>query len=232
MPPVRVLTLWRHRALGEALAAALEADDRIAVVAVTGDPDEAARFLARPGVDAVLVDASLDLEPVLALVSRFREEAPRTRLLPFSVPDAEAALALVEAGATSFLPSEASLAEVADAVVDVHRGGRAASMEFAARVARRIEELLYRSGSQTPEAGEGVARLSDRELEVLALVARGLSNKEIAHRMDIRTATVKNHVHSILQRLGVPNRTDAVRAGYERGLLRGPLRWRTLEDEE
>lgn len=231
MPSVRVLTLWRHRALGEALAAALTADDRIAVVAATGDPDEAARVLARRMADVVLVDASLGVAPALDLVSRLQEELAGALLLPFGVPDQEAALALVEAGAAGYLPIEATLGEVADAVVDVRSGGRSASMAFAARVARRIEELVYRSGSLTLEGGEGGARLSDRELEVLALVARGLSNKEIAHRMDIRTATVKNHVHSILQKLGVAKRTEAVREAYERGLLRGPLRWRTLEEE-
>lgn len=229
---VRVLIFWWHRVLGEVLAASLGSDPRITVVAVTGDPGEAVRVLTAGAADVALIDASLELSPALDLVRRLLGEQPDALLVPFGVSEAEAALALVEAGAGTYLPSEIPLCEVAGAVVDVMRGARPAPMAFAARVADRIEELGTRGITHPLDPVEGRGRLSVRELEVLESIARGLGNKEIAHRTGIRTATVKNHVHSILQKLGVSGRRDAVRVAYERGLLQGPLRWRTVEADE
>lgn len=226
---VRVLMVWRHRVLGEAVAASLEGHPGVVVVGTTGVPDDARRTLAARPVDVVLLDASVDAAAALELTFRLREELPRVRILPFGVPSNEAALALVEAGAEGCIPSDAALGELVAAVVELHRGERPVPLDLAARVAARIEELSDRA-TPCPAATGGGGRLSDRELEVLSLVARGLSNKEIAHRLDIRTSTVKNHVHAILGKLGVRGRREAVRISYERGVLRGPLRWRTLDE--
>jgi len=226
--PVRVLMIWSHRALGEAVAASLAARAGMAVVGAVGGADEAARVLAAERTDVALLDASVDVAAARELIARLQEEFPRLRVLPFGVPSQEAAVTLIEAGSAGCLSSAASLDELAEAILE--GVGRPASLGLAAEVAARIEELSARAAP--PPAAASAASLSERELEVLVLLARGLGNKEIALRLDIRTSTVKNHVHSILSKLGVPGRRQAVRRAYEQGILRGPLRWRTLEDEE
>lgn len=228
--PVRVLMIWHHRVLGEAVAASLAGYGGLTVVAVSGSPDEALRLLAAERVDLVLLDASVDATAARDLVLRLQEDFPRVRVLPFGVPTAEAGVGLIEAGAVGCLSSEASLSDLAEEVLELRGDGRPAPLVLVARVAARIEELAARS-PPTPSAAADL-RLSERELEVLALLARGLGNKEIARRLDIRTATVKNHVHAILAEMGVKGRREAVRKSYEVGLLRGPLRWRTLDEEE
>ena len=232
MRPIRVLAVWRHRVLGEALAASLGGHRRISVTATTGDPGAASRHLSRQTVDVVLVDASMETAAAIELTARLKEEFPAARLLPFGVPDLDAALSFIEAGASSYLSNEASLADVIEAVGEIHHGRQTATMAFAARVVSRIEELTAGADDRALQPPPRESPLSERELEVLTLVARGLANKEIAQRMGIRTATVKNHVHAILQKLEVARRREAVRAAYERRLLRGPLRWRVLEDED
>ncbi|HSL84840.1 MAG TPA: response regulator transcription factor [Thermoanaerobaculia bacterium] len=228
--PVRVLMIWRHRALGEAVAASLAKCNGIAVVGAAGSADEAARLLAAERADVALLDASVDVAAALDLTAQLQEEFPRLRILPFGVPSHEAAVSLIEAGAAGCLSSAASLDELAEAILEGGSGRRPASLGLAAEVAARIEELSARAAP--PPAAASAPPLSERELEVLVLLARGLGNKEIAPRLDIRTSTVKNHVHSILSKLGAQGRRQAVRIAYEQGLLRGPLRWRTLDDEE
>lgn len=220
--------VWRHRVLGEAVATSLTGYDGMAVVAVSGVPEEAVQLLAAERVDVVLLDASVAAASALELTVRLQEEFPGVRVLPFGVPSHDVAVALIEAGAVGCLSNEAALDELAEAVLALRTGDRPASLFLTARVAARIEELSART---PPPASIEDLRLSERELEVLALLARGLGNKEIAQELAIRTSTVKNHVHAILTKLEVKGRREAVRRSYELGLLRGPLRWRTLNDE-
>lgn len=229
LPPIRVWMIWSHRVLGEAVVASLRRHAGLLVVGVSGGAEETLRQLATQRTDLVLVDASVDAVATLELTARLQDELPRLRVLPFGVPTADAAVALIEAGAVGCLPHDASLDALAEAILAIRRGGQLAPLALAAMVAKRIEELsAFGAVGPLPPPADS---LSDREVQVLRLMARGLGNKEIAERLGIRTATVKNHVHSILSKLGVRGRREAVRKAYERRLLRGPLRWRTLDEE-
>lgn len=228
---VRVLMIWRHRLLTEAVAAALDRRARTEIVAVVGAVREAKRVLATEEVDVALLDVTQGLGTRLELAFRLTEEFPRLCLLPFGVRSDDEAVALVEAGSAGFLSRDASIEEVVQAVVELHDGGAPVPLAFAARVAARIEELERRV-DRSPRSDEMTDHLSGREREVLVTLARGLGNKEIAHRLGIRTATVKNHVHSILTKLGVGRRREAVRRAYKTGLLRGPLRWARLDRDD
>lgn len=229
VPPVRVAVIWRHRVLGEAVAASLAGYDELTVVGVTGAREEAVRLLGTERVDVALLDASVGLASPLELAVRLKEDFPRVRLLAFGAPSDEAAVALIEAGAVGCLSNEAALDELAEAVLALRTGDLPAPLFLAAQVAARIEELSARM--PPPASSIEDLRLSEREIEVLALLARGLGNKEIARSLTIRTSTVKNHVHAILSKLEVQGRRAAIRRAYELGLLRGPLQWRTLDDE-
>lgn len=230
-PRVRVLLVWRHRILGEAAAALLERRDEVELVAATGRVAEAERVLGQAPVEVLLLDASLDTGRLIELTYSLKERFPHLSVVAYGPPSEERALELVEAGATAIIPSETSLEGMVQAVAGVARGPVPAPLELAARVAVRIEELA--PGALVAEGGPtGGAPLSERELEVLGLVASGLRNKEIAYRLGIRTATVKNHVHSVLEKLGVRGRREAVRCAYETGLLEGSFRWRSLDAEK
>jgi DNA-binding NarL/FixJ family response regulator len=222
--------VWSHRVLGEAVAASLRGRAGLVVAGVSGGAKEALRHLAAERADVVLVDASVNAAAALELTVRLQDELPRLRVLPFGVPSPDAAVALIEAGAIGCLPNDASLGELAEAILGSRHAGHPTSLVLAAKVAARIEELSARVAA--PPSAPATDPLSEREAEVLVLMARGLGNKEIAVRLDIRTATVKNHVHSILVKLGARGRREAVRMAYERRILRGPLRWRTLDEDE
>lgn len=222
--------VWRYRVLGEAVASALMERPEVEVVAVTGGAEEAERILGRLPADVALLDASLDTGGAVDLAYLLAERFPRLRVLPFGLPSEAAAVPFIEAGAAGCLVREAGLDEVVEVVVGAARGSAPASLALVARVVERIEELDPGERGGPPESLEK-AGLTGREEEVLELVARGLANKEIAHRLGIRTATVKNHVHAVLTKLGVGRRREAVRLAYESGLLSGPLRWRPLDED-
>lgn len=225
-----MLLLSRHRMLADAVASALESIRQVKVTAVTGRVERAVRLLAAERVDLVLLDASLEEASSLELTGMLNDEFPAVKIVPFGVAGHDSAVSFVEAGAASCLPSEASLEDMVIAVDELHRASAPAPLPLAAKVAARIEALAGRRVAARRGAGPPVP-ISDRERDVLQRMARGLSNKEIAHELGIRTATVKNHVHSILEKLGVEGRREAVRVAYETTLLRGPLRWRILDDD-
>lgn len=234
---MRVLVLWRHRILGEALAGALDERSEVSVVAATGSRREAEQVLRRSPVDTVVLDSAADPAWAEELVFRLKESPRRPRVLAFGLASEEQAVSLIEAGADGWLAREATLDEVVACLTGERPDGHPFPLSLAGRLAARIDELASRA-PRSPGPGAnghraaGVAALSNREAEVLVLVARGLGNKEIAHELGIRTATVKNHVHAILSKLGVGHRRDAVRTGYELGLLQGPFEWRPIDDGE
>jgi DNA-binding NarL/FixJ family response regulator len=230
VPPVRVFVLWQYRMLGEALAHALGERTDITLVGASGDPREVQERLARDPADVLLLDASVRPERAVELTGDLQRRLPDLRVMPFGLSRVADVLPFFEAGATGYLPGDASLEETAAAVADGDGDGAVWPLELAAELAARVEELSGMSGRGRAEPTEPPADpLSPREREVLALIARGLANKEIAGALGIRSATVKNHVHSLLTKLRVKRRSEAVRAAFERGLLEGPFRWCPLE---
>lgn len=185
---------------------------RVAFVVETGlYGDAVARALPRYGL--TVVHRNDDPEVVLVDVtgtgglSKLRELAlarPDTRLLAVGVRDSDGdVLACIEAGAIGYVTRDASLAELADAAHAAVRGETSASPHIIASLMQRVAAL-----SANGRRG-GVAELTSRELEVVELIERGLSNKEIAAQLSIAVTTVKNHVHSILEKLHVQRRGEA-----------------------
>ena len=131
-------------------------------------------------------------------------------MLAICVPgDERSVLACVEAGAVAYVTCEASLRELIAAVTRLARGEALCSPRMAGILLRRLASL---AASCEPAAG---AALTRRELEVIELVGEGLSNKEIARRLSIELSTVKNHVHNILEKLGVNGRHEAAAVARE-----------------
>jgi two-component system, NarL family, nitrate/nitrite response regulator NarL len=201
-PPIRIAVASGIRLYREGLAASLGGLVAFEVVATAVDAERSLDALAAARPDVVLLDASGErsVRAVRALASAL----PSARVLALAVVEAEAdVIPLAEAGVAGYLTVDQSLAELAETIVAVARGENPCSPGLAAMLLRRVTVLAC------VRAHDGGAALTTREREILALLERGLSNKEIARDLQIGVATVKNHVHNILGKLDVPTRGAA-----------------------
>jgi two-component system nitrate/nitrite response regulator NarL len=197
----------------EGLAASLARDGRLEVIALLGESD-APEALDELSPDALLLDASLDRG--LALARRIRSDFPELRVVGFGIAGGAASLvACAESGLAAFVDCNGTVAELVTAVHGALRGELSCSPQVTAMMCDRLASLA----GATSENGEPLTR---REREVAALVAEGLSNKEIAIDLRIGPATVKNHVHNILDKLKVRRRAAIAARMRERGPARLP----------
>lgn len=206
--PVRVVVVEDHPVTRMGLVALLGQDPRITVVADVGSGEEGVAAVARELPDVVVTD--LRLGPGLDGVGvteavRARRPAPAVLVLTTYDTDRDIVRA-VEAGAAGYLLKDADPAVITDAVARAASGQTVLSPDLAQRVVARISR---------PQAD-----LSAREVEILGLVAQGLSNREIARALVISEATVKTHLVHAYTKLDVDSRTAAVARAREDGLLR------------
>lgn len=205
---VRSMVAAAVRLYRDGLAQSLSASTE--VVAVTGDARATLREAARLAPDVVLLDAAMP--GALPLVSALAEAAPDTRVVAFAVDEAHVAevLACAEAGVAGWVGRDASAEEVVQAVLGAARGELLCSARTAALLSQRLAELARerREPAAAPESTPS-AQLTPRETEVGELLCRGASNKQIARNLGLQLATVKNHVHNILEKLGVRSRAEA-----------------------
>ena len=200
--PVRVLLADDHRLMREGTAALLADDERIEVVGMAGDGAEALALAERRRPDVVLLDLNMPRMDGLQACARLRAaDGPEVLMLTVSEeePDLYAALRV---GAAGYLTKDVPPAELIEAVLAVARG----EPRIAPAMASRMLADMGR-GSAPPD--DPVALLSDREREVLALLAEGLRNREIAERLVISEPTVKTHVRHVLEKLRIRNRAEA-----------------------
>lgn len=198
--PIRVLVVSDVRVYRDLLAAALEDEQGIELASsIPGDVASLEIGVAEP--DVVLVDASSDPAPrVRALAAA----AGTAKTVAVGIPDDESAqLELIEAGVAGYVTSEQPLADVAETVRAVSNGELNCSPRLSAALAERVAAVQ----GLAPH-GDLDRKLTRRENEVAALVSQGLSNKQVARRLSIQQATVKNHVHNILAKLGLAQRDE------------------------
>jgi len=200
--PVRAMVAASVRLYRDGLAHSL--GEAMQVVAVTADAQATHREAVRLAPDVLLLDMSL--EGALALAQALAEAAPGTRVVAFALDDAHdgQVLACAEAGVAGWVGRDASTEEVVDAVLRAARGELLCSTHTAALLSRRLAALARERRAPSP-AGQ----LTPREAEIGELLARGLSNKHIARALGLSLATVKNHVHNILEKLEVGSRGEA-----------------------
>ncbi len=211
---IRLLILVEVGVYCEALARWLERDERFDVVAVAVSREEALAVLEEVEADIVLVDSRMPAgeDVVRAIVT----VAPLVKVVALDVPDVEGdVIAFAEAGAAGYVAREGSMDDLAAVAESVARDEALCSPEVAASLFRRVAALA-RERWLDPVDG----RLTAREVDVLRLIEEGSSNKEIATALSIELPTVKNHVHNILQKLGVNRRAEAAARARRHGLQR------------
>lgn len=160
-----------------------------------------ADLLAQGLPDLVIIDASRPA--TLAAARMLACAAPGIRIIGFGIGGHDEALAGAEAGITAFVGQEGSVADIQEAALRALRGEAVCSPQLTAKLLARLASLAI--GAQAVEA---LPALTGREREIAQLVGDGLSNKEIAHRLGISPATVKNHVHTILDKLDLTRRSS------------------------
>ncbi len=208
---IRVLIADDHAVVRQGLRTFLELQDDIEVVGEAADGEQALAAAAELEPDVVLMDLVMPRLGGIAAIERLRERAPAVRVIVLtSFLDDEKVLPAVRAGAAGYLLKDVQPAELVRAIRTVEGGEALLHPAVAARVLRELAG--DRGGAERHE------RLTERELEVLALIARGLANKAIALELGVAEKTVKTHVSNILGKLGLSDRTQAALYAVREGL--------------
>lgn len=209
----RVLVAASYPLILQGLRALLQGEADLQWVGEARSASEVAGRAQELGPDVCLVDADLFDTGDWSYVSDLRRALPDTALVIIASPDpALPPSALLRFGARGLLPRTASAAELATAIRAAAEGLTVVHPAF-------VADLLDREGPPPTPETMLVEPLTERELQVLQLLARGLPNKQIATRLSITEHTVKFHIRAILAKLGTTNRTEAVTAAYQRGLI-------------
>lgn len=221
---IRVLLVDDHAVVREGTSELLNRQPDIEVVAEAGDGQIAVEMAARYLPDVVLMDIGLPVLDGIAATRQIKAARPTVAVLALTAHDEDQyVFALLEAGAAGYLLKTVRGKELVEAVRAVHRGEAVLHPTVAKKVLGRF---AARPSEQKVEAsGPVIENLSDRELEVLRLAGKGLSNKEIADRLVLSPRTVQAHFANIFGKLQVGSRTEAVLQGLKR-------RWLSLDDLE
>jgi DNA-binding NarL/FixJ family response regulator len=215
--PIRVLLVDDQRLMREGLRVLLELEPDLEVVGEAGDGQQALDAYAALRPDVVLMDVRMPGMDGVEATRRLRERWPEARIIILTTFDDDAyVFEGLRAGALGYLLKDVSGNTLAEAVRTVAAGGAL----LAPSVARKVVAAFSRLSPPARPPDEGLPEpLSEREKEVLRLLAQGLSNREIAERLVLAEGTVKNHVTTILQKLGVRDRTQAALRARQMGLL-------------
>jgi DNA-binding NarL/FixJ family response regulator len=213
---IRVLVISDHLLFGECLAIGLSRSKGMTVVGVMSDTKNVVGAVLSLRPDFVLVDVGLAGNSPFELTTQVTLEAPDVKLIFLGTPDSEELiLKCIEAGANGYLLKDASLDDLVSNIHSVHSGQTACSPRIAYSVFSKVAELaLRRSGRSVFTSNT----LTPRELQVLRLIAEGLSNKQIAQKLNLSLYTAKNHVHNIIEKLHANNRLEAARYAFDNGL--------------
>ncbi|HEX2646360.1 MAG TPA: response regulator transcription factor [Candidatus Dormibacteraeota bacterium] len=203
-PTIRVMTVDDHPIYRDGLAALLAVHADLELVAEAGDGARAIELFRVHRPDITLMDLSMPVMSGAEAIGRITTEFPDAKVIALTTYEGDADIhRALEAGARGYLLKDVLRNQVADAIRSVYRGERV----LPAVVAQRLAAFTPR------------IELTERELEVLTLMAKGMSNKEIADGIGRTEATVKVHVLHILEKLEVGDRTEAVTVALKRGII-------------
>ena len=208
--PITVLIVDDHPVVRQGLRTFLELQEDLEIVGEAGDGEAAIAEVERLLPDVVLMDLRMPGVDGIEATRRIRSISPSTRVIALtSFTDDETVFPAVKAGAAGYLLKDIRPQDLAEAIRTVHRGEGLLHPTIAAKLMRDIAQ------DKPPGPGQG---LTQRELEVLQHIARGMSNKEIAEALVLSEKTVKTHVSNVLQKLHLADRTQAALYAVKEGL--------------
>ena len=226
---MRVLVADDQTVVREGIVMLLGLLPGIEVVGAAADGEEAVRLVGEHRPDVVLMDLRMPRVDGVEATRRIRSDHPSTQVVVLTTyADDESLFPALEAGARGYLTKDAGAEQIARAIADVRAGAAGLSPEVQARLLERLAGSPAPAAPVTPAApagptpGRQPAELPDgltaREAEVLALIAGGRSNAEIAAELFVSMATVKTHINNLFAKTGVRDRAQAVRYAYQHGL--------------
>lgn len=214
---IRIVIAGDIRLYREGLSIHLANQNQLEVVGTAANSAETCRMALDLAPDVVLLDMAM-YDGLRALHDLHRM-VPDTRVIALTIPEIESAvIACAEAGVSGFVMREASLVDLVDSIVSVARGEASVSPRVAATLLRRVGVLAADRAAPAPHP-----ELTSREMDIVKLIADGLSNKEIAARLHMELATAKNHVHNILDKLQLHRRGE-ITARLQRPRVESPTR--------
>jgi DNA-binding NarL/FixJ family response regulator len=208
----RVLVVDDQTLFRTGLCSLLAAEPRVNVVGQAGDGADGVKEAIRLKPDVVLMDLRMPNVDGIEATRQIVERVPGTRVLILTTFESDSqVLQALKAGASGYVLKDSSAASIVNSIVAVMSGEKV----MASAVANRVLEML--TGTATPK--EFYDGLTDREVEILRLLASGIGNKQIAYRLKISEKTVRNHVSNMYEKLGIYDRTQAVLYAVRKGLV-------------
>lgn len=209
---ISVLVVEDHAVVREGLCALINSAQGLAVVGEAADGVEAVEKALALKPDVILMDIVMPRKGGIEAIEEIMRRNPEARILVLSSFSGDNVVRAVKAGALGYLPKESSSRELIEAIVAVHEG----KLLLQPAIARRLmHELSVSSGPAPAES-----QLTEREIDVLKLLARGLSNQGIADQLCLSERTVAKHIGNLLGKLGLENRTQAALYALREGLAR------------
>jgi DNA-binding NarL/FixJ family response regulator len=210
---IQILVVDDHVVVREGLSALLVPRNGMEVVGEAVDGAEAVEKAHLLQPDVILMDLNLPVKSGLEAITEIIQENPDARILVLTSFDEESNLsAAIEAGALGYLSKNSSTQELFHAVQGVAMGSLSVSQDV-------TQTLLQKLRYPTPTSQSNLSALTERELDVLRALGQGLSNQEIAEKLNIEITTVRSHISRILNKLGLDNRTQAALYAVESGLV-------------
>jgi len=218
--PIRAMIVDDHALFRRGLEMVLEEEPDIELVGQASDGAEAVEKAAESLPDVVLMDIRMPRSSGIEACRAMKEAAPSAKIVILTISDEEEDLfEAIRAGASGYLLKDIPLDEVADAVRAVHGGQSLINPSMAGKLLTEFATLAKREADTDPTQEVPAPRLTEREMQVLKLVARGMNNRDIAKELFISENTVKNHVRNILEKLQIHSRMEAVMVAVREKLI-------------
>jgi NarL family two-component system response regulator LiaR len=221
MDKIKVMLVEDHVLVREGTREMLDREEDLCVVAEAGDGEEAVQLAAERHPDIIIMDIAMPKLDGIEATRQIKAANPTTSILVLTAyDDDQYVFAFLEAGAAGYLLKDVSTSDLIQAIRSVHSGESVLHPAVARKV---INHFVRRSDENLGETGDSPEQLTDREMEVLRLAGKGMTNREIATNLTISIRTVQVHLSNVFSKLGVGSRTEAVLYALRMG-------WLTLED--
>jgi len=216
MTPIRILLVDDHAVVRAGLRMLLGADPELQIVGEAENGAQALRLTDELAPDVVLMDISMPDMNGIEATRKIKEQAPNVVVLALTMhEDDQYFFEMLAAGASGYVPKRAAPNDLLSAIHAVHNGG----VFLFPSVARVLVQDYVQRAARAGAAGHSFDVLTEREREVLALIAQGLSNQEIADQLVISAKTVNRHRENIMAKLNLHSRVELVRYAIEKGLI-------------